>query len=90
MDLDLFLRLRRRGRLIAVPQTLASFRWHADSATVRSQSDSAEEADQVRMRYLPTPVVPVYRVARWPGRLALRLIRGRVHDRARRAEAPSS
>jgi GT2 family glycosyltransferase len=83
MDLDLFLRLRRRGRLIAVPQTLASFRWHADSATVRSQADSAEEADQVRMRYMSTPAARLYRVARWPGRLALRLIRRRVHGRAR-------
>ena len=60
MDLDLFLRLRRRGRLVALPRTLAAFRWHADSATVTSEEASAEEADRVRMRYMPRPVAAVY------------------------------
>jgi GT2 family glycosyltransferase len=90
MDLDLFLRLRRRGRLIAVPQTLASFRWHADSATVRSQVDSAEEADRVRMRYMPRPVARLYGLGRWPGRLALRLVRKKVHSKARGAGSASA
>lgn len=85
MDLDLFLRLRRRGPIVAVPQTLASFRWHPDSITVQSEEASAEEADQVRMRYLPRPVASAYRVARWPGRWALRLVKWRVRRRARAA-----
>lgn len=83
MDLDLFLRLRRRGRLVAVPQTLASFRWHPDSVTVQSEEASAEEADRVRMRYLARPLAATYRVARWPGRWALRLVKWRVRHRAR-------
>lgn len=90
MDLDLFLRLRRRGRLIALPRTLASFRWHADSATVLSEAGSAEEADQVRMRYMSATARRVYRFARWPGRLALRLIKWRVRARARRAGSTSA
>ncbi len=90
MDLDLFLKLRRRGRLLAVPQTLASFRWHEDSATFRSQSASAEEADQVRMRYMGPLVARVYRAGRWPGRAALRVVRWRVSRRARRAGAASA
>jgi GT2 family glycosyltransferase len=85
MDLDLFLRLRRRGRMVAVPQTLASFRWHPDSVTVQSEEASAEEADQVRMRYLAQPLARTYRVARWPGRWALRLVKWRVRRRARSA-----
>jgi GT2 family glycosyltransferase len=84
MDLDLFLRLRRRGRLLALPRTLASFRWHADSATVRSEKSSAEEADQVRMRYLPPMAAAVYRLARWPGRWALWLVKWRLRSRVRR------
>lgn len=84
MDLDLFLRLRRRGRLIALPRTLASFRWHTDSATVQSEKDSAEEADRVRMRYLPPMIAGLYRVGRWPGRWALRVVKWRVRHRARR------
>ncbi|HVQ18394.1 MAG TPA: glycosyltransferase [Actinomycetes bacterium] len=87
MDLDLFLRLRRRGRLIALPRTLASFRWHADSATVQSEKDSAEEADRVRMRYMPPRIAGLYRVARWPGRWALRVVKWRVRYRARRVGA---
>lgn len=87
MDLDLFLRLRRRGRLVALPRTLASFRWHPDSITVQSEEASAEEADQVRMRYLSRPVAAGYRVARWPGRWALRLVKWRVRSRLRRAQA---
>jgi GT2 family glycosyltransferase len=87
MDLDLFLKLRRRGHLLAVPQTLASFRWHESSATFRSQAASAEEADQVRMRYLPASAARLYRVGRWPGRAALQLMRWRVSRRARGATA---
>jgi hypothetical protein len=90
MDLDLFLRLRRRGRLIAVPRTLASFRWHPDSTTVRSEEASAEEADQVRMRYMPLPAARVYRFARWPGRWALRLVKWRVRRTASRVGSTRS
>jgi GT2 family glycosyltransferase len=87
MDLDLFLRLRARGPLLPVARTLASFRWHPDSVTVQSEEASAEEADQVRMRYMSRPVACVYRVARWPGRWALRLVKWRVRGRARAAGA---
>jgi GT2 family glycosyltransferase len=84
MDLDLFLRLRRRGRLLNLDQTLASFRWHADSATVSAEKASADQADRVRMRYMSTPGATAYRVARWPGRWALRLVKLRVRAKARR------
>jgi len=88
MDLDLFLRLRRRGRFIALPQTLASFRWHPDSATVLAERASAEESDRVRMRYMPKPLARGYLVARWPGRWALQLVKIRVRGRSSRAAAP--
>lgn len=84
MDLDLFLRLRRRGRLVALPQTLACFRWHVDSTTVASEHASAEEADQVRMRYMSAPAAALYRLGRWPGRWALQLVKWRVRRQARR------
>jgi hypothetical protein len=85
MDLDLFLRLRRLGPMIALPRTLASFRWHPDSVTVASERASAEEADQVRMRYLPPVARQLYAFARWPGRWALRLVKWRERRRAQRA-----
>ncbi|WP_331525320.1 glycosyltransferase [Nocardioides sp.] len=82
MDLDLFLRLRQRGRLVALPRVLASFRWHPDSTTVQAEEASAEEADRVRMRYMAPWAARVYGLARWPGRWALRLVKWRVRRRA--------
>jgi GT2 family glycosyltransferase len=87
MDLDLFLRLRKRGRLLALRQTLASFRWHADSATVSGETASMEESDQLRMKYMPRPVAAAYRVLRWPGRWALLLAKRRVMRNTARAAA---
>jgi GT2 family glycosyltransferase len=52
MDLDLFLRLRRMGRLVNTRTTLASFRWHADSTTVANRSKSLAESESVKRRYL--------------------------------------
>ena len=85
MDLDLFIRLQSRGRLIALKQTLACFRWHSDSATVLAEAASAEESDRVRMRYMPAPLASVYLLARWPARWALKLVKVRVRAKARRA-----
>lgn len=85
MDLDLFLRLRKRGRLLAIPATLASFRWHQDSATVRGEGRSMEESDQLRMRYMRPAAAHLYRVLRWPGRFALWLAKRRVDHNTNRA-----
>lgn len=51
MDYDLFLRLRRVGRLVYVPAILASFRWHADSLTATEGSGSEAESAMVRCRF---------------------------------------
>jgi hypothetical protein len=90
MDLDLFLRLRGRGRLISLNRTLACFRWHSDSATVLAEAASAEEADRVRMRHMPTPLARGYLVARWPGRWALQLVKVYVRAKARRAQTSAT
>lgn len=85
MDLDLFLRLRKVGRLVAVPQTLASFRWHDDSATVRAATASMEESDRVRMRQMPVPAAAAYEYLRWPGRWALAAAKRQVSRNTARA-----
>jgi GT2 family glycosyltransferase len=85
MDLDLFLRLRERGRFIALHQTLASFRWHPDSATVGQEKLSMEESDQLRMKHMGPWASRVYQVLRWPGRLALWLAKRRVDHNVGRA-----
>lgn len=87
MDLDLFLRLRRLGRFIALPRTLASFRWHEDSATVKGENLSMEESDRLRMKYMSRPAAVVYEYLRWPGRLALFLAKRRVDRNSARVSA---
>jgi GT2 family glycosyltransferase len=84
MDLDLFLRLRQRGRVLCLERTLAQFRWHSDSLTVSQQKASMDEADQVRQRYMGAVGARLYPVLRWPGRWALLLAKRRVNRRAQR------
>jgi GT2 family glycosyltransferase len=86
MDLDLFLRLRQRGRFVALRQTLACFRWHEDSLIVSGEKFSMEQADQVRMKYMSPLGARAYNYLRWPGRGALWLAKRRVdHNTARAA-----
>lgn len=47
-DFDLFLKLKRVGDLRHVPITLASFRWHKDSLSVKKRWRSVSEASKVR------------------------------------------
>lgn len=85
MDLDLFLRLRRLGAVLSLPQTLAQFRWHSDSLTVSQQAASMDEADRVRQSHLSPAAARSYQVLRWPGRWALQLAKRRVQRQARKA-----
>jgi GT2 family glycosyltransferase len=78
MDLDLFLRLRQRGPFVALSRTLACFRWHEDSLTVRGEKFSMDQADEVRMKYMTPRGAQLYRYLRWPGRWALWLAKRRV------------
>ena len=52
MDLDLWLRLRRHGRLVNTRTTLSSFRWHPGSTTVANRTPSLAESELVKRRYL--------------------------------------
>lgn len=52
-DFDLYLRLKRIGRLVFLDFTLASFRWHPDSLSVGQRRKSVAEASDVRVSHLP-------------------------------------
>jgi len=52
MDLDLFLRLRKIGRLINTHTVVLAFRWHASSTTVANRDKSLSEARLVKRRYM--------------------------------------
>ena len=69
-DLDLFLRLAAVGKLSYLRETLAAFRWHADSLSVGQRGDSVREASQVRREFLPDWVRPLSVVWEGPVRWA--------------------
>lgn len=90
MDLDLFLRLRKRGQVLSLKRTLAHFRWHSDSLTVSQEKASMDEADRVRQRYMGPTTARLYGILRWPGRWALLLAKRRVGRNAARTSAAAA
>lgn len=65
-DFDLFLKLKKIGKLRFISKTLASFRWHPDSLSVQYRVSSVAEASQVRVSHLPTILKPVSRLWEYP------------------------
>lgn len=82
MDLDMFLALRRRGRLRATKRVVAAFRWHPDSLTVANRRASSREAEAVRSRYLPAWLRPFAPIWHAPVRWASAVAASRVSARA--------
>lgn len=58
-DVDLFINLKREGKVLYLKQPLASFRWHPESLSVGQRDGSVREASQVRIQYLPKFVKPL-------------------------------
>ncbi|HWL01029.1 MAG TPA: glycosyltransferase [Microbacteriaceae bacterium] len=58
-DFDFFIRLSKSGRLSYLGETVAAFRWHPDSLSVRERSQSVREASEVRVAHLPRWLRPV-------------------------------
>jgi hypothetical protein len=84
MDLDLLLRLRRKGSFVNTRTVLSSFRWHASSTTVANRTPSLDESEMVKRRYLSPwqrRVAPLWeRPVRGATRLAARRV-GRITPR---------
>ncbi len=78
MDLDLLLRLKRHGRLVALPRIVSTFRWHAQSLTVSQRNASLTESELVKRRYLPKAVIPLAPAWEAPVRWATRRAAARV------------
>jgi GT2 family glycosyltransferase len=83
MDLDLMLRLRRRGSFVNTGRTLSCFRWHPTSTTVANRSASLDEAERVKRRYLSPAQRQVAPLWEGPVRAATRLAVRRVNRLAR-------
>ena len=62
MDLDLLLRLHRKGHFVRNPQVAAAFCWHPGSLTVANRETSLKEAMAIQRRRaspLLRPILPV-------------------------------
>ena len=53
MDLDVFLRLKRRGRFVSTRESVSAFRWHKSSLTVANRNLSSAESERVKQSYYP-------------------------------------
>lgn len=84
MDLDLFLRLRKIGKLVNTRTVVSSFRWHASSTTVANRDKSLDEAQRVKRRYM-SPVQRSFAFL-WekPVYIATKIAANRVNSLARR------
>lgn len=66
LDLDAFLKLRKRGRFVSTTQTVSAFRWHSQSITVSDRRGSISEAVAVKKRHLPPFVRPFHFIWNYP------------------------
>ncbi len=66
LDLDAFLKLRRRGRFVFTTTVVSAFRWHPDSLTVADRWGSSSEAMMVKVRHLPGLLRPVAWIWNYP------------------------
>ena len=58
-DVDLFINLKRNGKVEYINKPLASFRWHPESLSVGQRDGSVREASQVRVQNLPKLIKPL-------------------------------
>ena len=79
MDLDMFLRLRKIGKLVNTKRVQASFRWHATSTTVANRSKVVKETEKVKRKHLPAWAKPFAFIWEMPVRLATRLAANRLN-----------
>jgi GT2 family glycosyltransferase len=83
MDLDMFLRLRRRGKFASTREIVANYRWHPDALTVANRGISIAEAEKVKRAHLPVLLRPLAPVWERPVRLAINVVSSRLSQRAR-------
>ena len=83
-DLDLLLKLQRRGTLRDVGQVVSSFRWHGDSLTVGDRSTSLKESETARRQALGRISKNLAWLWERPVRGATRLAAWELHRRAER------
>jgi hypothetical protein len=87
LDLDLLLRLRRRGTFAPTGRTLAASQWITPAATAAQRAAVLAEARRVRRAQLPGAVGGFLEVVQPPPQLAVRLFGRRLPPSTLRAAA---
>jgi hypothetical protein len=82
LDLDMFLKLRSRGRFLSLTTTSAQFRWHPESLTVADRKASSREAMAVKNSHLPQWLRPFSFLWNYPVAWASALAAMGVNKRA--------
>ena len=76
MDLDLFLKLKKKGSFVSTREVVSQFGWHPESLTVQDRKRSSTEARLVKRRHLPSwakPFEPFWEYpVQWASGLAAR------------------
>ena len=81
-DLDLLLKLQKRGRLASVPEVVSAFRWHGDSLTVSDRTTNLLESERAKRAQLPLVLKPMAPLWERPVRWATRFAANRLNQRA--------
>lgn len=76
MDLEVFLKLKKKGSFVSTSQVVSQFGWHPESLTVQNRKRSSDEARLVKRRHLPAwakPFEPLWEYpVQWASGLAAR------------------
>lgn len=83
MDLDAFLKLKKKGRFLSTKHPVSAFRWHADSLSVASRSTAVREALDVKRAQMPRAIAAVAPVLLVPVAFATKIAGDVVNARAR-------
>lgn len=83
-DFDLFLNLKRIGKLKYLNRTLSSFRWHPQSLSVEFRKKSVHEASLVRVSHLPKFLKSISWLWEHPVRTATLFAGNRLTSRSKR------
>ena len=81
-DLDLLLRLKKIGPLVAVNHVVSSFRWHPDSLTVDDRTKNLKESERAKRNALPAALKPISPLWDAPVRWVIRRAANRVSSQA--------
>lgn len=86
-DFDLFLKLKRVGKLKYLDKTLSSFRWHPESLSVEFRNKSVQEASRVRVSHLPAPAKSISWLWEYPVKAATLIAGNQMTSRSKRLAA---